>query len=322
LLVKILETETRLIKKVGRKPREFHSAANAFTRFYDKVISRLVRGGKKKTNPRVAQSKNDHINLSTMKFFHYMDIQRFYPSFDLIEYAGRQCWLKKYLILSLFSSKVNGSSPRFISLRGGLSASNAIAEDVTEYLINKASLYNVKCSIFVDDIAIYSDSRTDLERFTSMAEEYLAQFNVRFHSKERKEKNSGIMSLEVDQRLSGRLGLLFYRKEGKVFSKLRPSTKRVFLLKLRRKLKNARTNDQRMRILSKMLHGQFGLYKTWPRSIWTCRIDRKCFEIKISKLAKKHIWTGLSAKELFLATIDKNQTAEFSSHSRSALKGM
>jgi hypothetical protein len=156
----------------------------------------------------------------------------------------------------------------------------------------------------VDDIAIYAESIDEPDRFAAMAEEYLSQFNLHFHSKEMSEKNSGIMSLGVNQRLSGRLGLLFYRKEGNVFSKIRPSTKRIFLLKMNKRLYKAKTNEQRQRIVQKMLYGEFGLYNTWPASIWTCLLDRKLFEIRIGRLAKKYLRTNMNAKELIMSARD------------------
>lgn len=300
----MLKTETILIRKMGRKPREFHKAATPLTRFVDRVVCKMVRGDKKTTMSRITQSQLDLENLSTKKFALYLDIKQCFPSFDANEYASRQWWLKRFLVRILFSSKVNGKVPDNVSLRGGLSASNAIIEDVTSYLQDKAQSLNVKCFVFVDDIAIYGDSVVELEAFAKLAEEYFAQFCLHFHPKETVEKNSGVMSLNVDQKLSGRLGLIFYRKGGDVFSKIRPSTKRLFLLKLNKRLYKSKTDEGRMRILQKMLYGPFGLYKTWPATVWTCRLDRKLFEIRIAKLTRKYLRWDMNGKQLLLSAKD------------------
>jgi hypothetical protein len=73
------------------------------------------------------------------------------------------------------------------------------------------------------------------------------------------------------------------------------------IVKLNKRLSKAKTDKQKQKIVKSILVGSHGLYKTWPREVWTCRLDRKLFEIRIGKLLKRHIKTKLSAKELLLS---------------------
>ncbi len=297
----MLAIKTIRIKKFGRKSREFFYATNRFTKWLDNKCSIITNLFSGRMISRINQSEVDMKNLSKWKYVMFVDIKNCFLSFDVYAYTAKKWWLKRLLLNLLFNSKVDGKYPEYVSLRGGLSISNAIMKDVTNELLKRALTFNVTCQVFVDDLAAYSDSVDDLERFLSFTKWYLAQFKLELHPKENKNKNSGVMDLAIDQRLSGRLGLLFYRKNGEVFSKIRPSTKRLFLLKLNKRLYNAKTSEKRLRIVKRMLYGEFGLYKTWPASIWTCLLDRKLFEIRIGRLVKKYLRTELNAKELIFS---------------------
>ena len=309
-LGKIFYTEALTITKNGRPPREVHRASALLGKLSDVTYRRLESRVKKQVLiGRLPQGDKDHMFLLVSKFVQFVDIKKCFPSLNinlfLKEYKNEIGFFERILITFVYNCPVRDKEKGLLYLanpfaRPGLSLSLRILEIITSRLINKEKEFNVLVQTYVDDFAIYGDDPSRIKDFLMYAKEELNKVGLEFYGEDRPDKNSGIIDLSTDGKKGERLGLLFKKKDGIVFSRLRACTKKRYLSLLRRRLSIPNISDNlKAMIVKDFFWGRFGIYRTFPERLWNDKVDRKKFEIEAFKIAKANLPTFvLNGKEL------------------------
>ena len=291
-------TNELYIFKPGKKARLVHKGSPLLASLVDSlrpILSTLVHS-ELDTN-RIRQSRLDLECLDSYPFAQYIDIKDAFPSLNVGSLIKDNdevlTFEEKKLLYEIYSSPIinrHGESiiPEIPFARPGLSLSNTLMELALTPLFNEAPKYNIKILAYCDDIALYAHTREDLQNFLSFAAPLLQKIGLHFYDESRPEKNSGALDLSLSHHCGERLGLFFYKQKGKVYSKLRTSTKKKYFSKLK-KLNPSLPLEINYEKIHNIFLGKNGLYHIFPHSIWTCPLDRRLFEITAFKIIKRRL---------------------------------
>lgn len=285
-------TEEYIRKRHTRRDRCIFRRSSSLAWLDNYLSSSLKKTFPNCTNVgRIPQSMNDLIWRQNSNCVIDVDIHDCLPSCGVEQfvryYKVSLSYFQIFLIRLIYNSKTN-SDYTLGRLRPGLSSSSTIINIITSDLRKLKNKKNIRVQSFVDDITITCDRKEALDDYLQQVKIFLGQFGLKLH--EQGEKNTGILCASQDGHLGGRLGLLFYRRNGRVYSKLRPATVRRYIYRIKLILRNSNSLKEALPAISEILFGnkdKKGLYQSFPKVIWNCPISRMCFKKRVYKLVKK-----------------------------------